>query len=247
MKMIDEKLIRTRIDYFWGYGNFKASVWFVGIEEGCSSSSEELILRMRKTANATEPILLDVQDDMNNIPSHIKHFHAPKSVQKTWDKIIKIILTLQNKPINRESVIDFQKSQLGRKNSDHCLIELLPLPSRSTRKNDWMYGNTNLSELKDRRTYQKRFLLERANKLRELILEYCPKMVIFYSFTHIESWKTVVGQEITKINDNIYYAQKGVTQYFVIKHPVARGLSSANWQDLFNFIDQKIRGASYER
>ena len=39
--MITQKLIKRRIENFWGYGSFEAPVWFVGMEEGRDPKANE--------------------------------------------------------------------------------------------------------------------------------------------------------------------------------------------------------------
>ena len=40
---IREDYIRWRLENFWGYGSFDASVWFVGMEEGLSNGGEDYL------------------------------------------------------------------------------------------------------------------------------------------------------------------------------------------------------------
>ena len=66
-------------------------------------------------------------------------FTDPVKSQPTWNKLIRIVLSAGGVPLDLEIVKAYQQDRFGRWNGDTCLMELLPLPSRST--GDWLYSN----------------------------------------------------------------------------------------------------------
>ena len=55
-------LVEERIKNFWGYGNFKSDIWFVGMEEGHSGDIESLVKRL-EAQNFFH--LEDIEADLN--------------------------------------------------------------------------------------------------------------------------------------------------------------------------------------
>ncbi len=233
--MYIKELIENRIDKFWGYGNLQSDIWFIGMEEGFSGDQNELKIRFEKTYDRS---VIDIKNDMKDIKDHMKWFYGKPNIQRTWSKLILILLsiTTNNTEPTNEEIRKFQKNLFGRLNSNHCLLEFMPLPSKSIKAQDWMYGELNIDYLKTRKTYIDNIMPKRIRLLKEMIQINEPKALIFYSFTYLKEWKSMVNNEFEP-SDGIHINSSGKEKYFIIPHPTAHGMTKAQW----NNIAQKIK------
>ena len=236
--MITTELIENRIENFWGYGNLDSDIWFIGMEEGFNGSQNELKNRFEKTYDRS---VIDIQNDMNDVEDHMKWFYGKPNIQRTWSKLILILLTItrNNNKLENEEIGEFQKKLFGRLNSDHCLLEFMPLPSKSIKVQDWIYDQFNIDYLKTRRSYIKNIMPKRIISLTKLIKKNKPKALIFYSFTYLKKWKSIVSKEF-KFTDGIHISCTEKTKYFIIPHPTAHGMTKSQWNDIAQKIKEKI-------
>ena len=153
-------------------------------------------------------------------------FRKRPRIQRTWGKLIRILLAVKGLPFTTKQVRQYQRDYLGRPTGDTCLLELLPLSSPSTK--DWLYADySQLPYLKDRATYKQTLLDERIAHLRQRIEQYRPAVVLFYGFGYQKHWHAVASVDFSPVDDKDYYSGNNGSQLFlIIKHPVARGLSN---------------------
>jgi hypothetical protein len=169
---------------FYGYGNFEGEYWFVGMEEGGGNSFHEVNQRFEIWDSLGRGELLDVAQ------FHLKlgmpeFFTEPVKLQSTWNKVIRIVLSAEGEKVSLSSVRKYQRDDLGRKSGNSCLIELLPLPSPSTKK--WLYAeHTDLPFLRNREAYRDYAIPWRIVRIREGIEKYCPRAVVFYGMVYQE-------------------------------------------------------------
>lgn len=52
-------------------------------------------------------------------------------------------------------------------------------------------------------------------------------MVVFYGFGYREYWQTVAGTNFSFDQRGFYFANDGGTTFFIVKHPVAKGVTNA--------------------
>ncbi len=236
--MLTKKIIEERINRFWGYGNLKADIWFIGMEEGFHGNLIDLENRFNRTKNKS---VVDLQNDMSDVQDHMKWFLPNSGIQRTWGKIIKILLTLKsNKKITNDEIKEFQRKEFGRLNSDHCRLEFMPLPCRSTKKKDWFYNKFEIDYLETRKKYIDKIMPLRIKLFQDLIKKYSPKIIICYSFSYLKKWQEVVGCELLD-KSNLYYCKNNGSNFFVIPHPTAHGMTNNDW----NQIMQNIKRISF--
>lgn len=70
--VIPEDHIRWRLESFWGYGNFEAPVWFVGMEEGLSNGGENYLPTRFAVTNGR--MLVDARRDMIAVKDYMLWF-----------------------------------------------------------------------------------------------------------------------------------------------------------------------------
>jgi hypothetical protein len=228
---LDQELISSRIKNFWGYGNLSGDIWLVGMEEGHNESNEILLERFKATANGS---IFDIYDDLKVDPGHVRWFEDDAPTQATYRRLIYLLLYLKNgKEPNLEEIRDFQIKQFGRKTSDHAVLELMPLPAKSTKESDWTYGTSDVEGLESRKAYLETYSPERIVKLRHMIREFNPKLVLFYSRTYLPYWEKVAldtFQDVLPGKLSIVPDEK--TTYAVIPHSTSVGLSNADMKTI---------------
>ena len=223
-------LVINQIKNFWGYGNLNSSMWFVGMEEGYSQKKEDLAHRFEMTSKTQ---VLDVYDDLRAIdPGHVFSFEKNAPTQPTYRKLIYIYLYFKNKKEpSLEDIRHFQITELGRKKSDHAILELMPLPSKSIHDKDWLYADVPVKGLSSRKDYLETYKPERVIALSELIKKHKPKIVLFYSFTYFKEWGEVAGMELKQIvPKRLYVAKDNDTLYIAVPHSTSRGVSNKEWK-----------------
>lgn len=224
-----DALIRERIKNFWGYGNLNSPYWFIGMEEGYNEDNE--VLRDRFEATAHKQVC-DIYDDLKVDPGHVYWFEDGAPIQPTYRRLIEIMLYSQNKVhSDKEEIREFQIKKLGRKESDHALLELMPLPSKSIAEKDWLYADSGVEGLSSRKDYLETYKSERIEALRKLIEQYKPKYVICYSLSYQEDWQQLTDKPFIEVNPRrLYLARDTDITFAITPHSVAQGLSNNDWK-----------------
>jgi hypothetical protein len=222
-------LIQERIKNFWGYGNLNSPYWFIGMEEGYSEKNEVLLDRFTATAHQQ---ICDIYDDLKVDPGHVYWFENGAPIQPTYRRLIEIMLYAETKKHpDKEAIREFQIKQLGRQTSNHALLELMPLPSKSIAEKDWLYAESGIDSLESRRDYLETYKGERIEALRALIEQHKPKYVICYSLSYQDDWKQLTDAPFIEVNPRrLYLAKDGDTTIAITPHSVAQGLSNKDWQ-----------------
>jgi hypothetical protein len=231
-------LIQERIKNFFGYGNLESDVWFVGMEEGFDGSMDLLYERFKTTSNK---VVCDIVEDMQTSPDHLRWFEDNAPTQKTYRPLIFIQQYLKTgKEPTLEEIRQFQINSFGRKTADHTVLELMPLPSKSIKASDWLYGDFNIKGLGSRREYLKTYKPERVESLQKLIHTHKPKLVLFYSRTYLPDWQQIASVPFAEvIPKKLHIAKDHGTIYAVVPHATSFGMSNEDWRA----IAEKIRNA----
>jgi hypothetical protein len=224
-------LIQERIKNFWGYGNLDSPYWFIGMEEGYNEDKE--ILHDRFTATAHKQIC-DIYDDLKVDPGHVIWFEKGAEIQPTYKRLIEMLLYAETKKhAEKEEVREFQINRLGRKNGNHALLELMPLPSKSVAEKDWLYAESDVEGLSSRKDYLDTYKSDRIEALRNLIKKHKPKYVICYSLSYQEDWQQLTAFPFIEVNPRRLYLARGTdTTTAITPHSVARGLSNQDWRTI---------------
>lgn len=237
--MIDSEIIYDFISGFFGYGNPKADFWFVGMEEGGGNSKQEFENRIATWNQLEREKLLDLEEYHRYIGID-KFFSDNAPIQSTWNKLIRIFLSANNMPCSTEDVRQFQIYYLGRRNGETALIELLPLASPNS--NEWLFPQwTDFKILSSREKYLSNCLLMRIMKIRNLISEFQPKVMIFYGSIYEKYWQQVIQTSFVEItNPGFKYQIKNNTIFLSIKHPTATGVSNEYFHSVGKWIKEKL-------
>ncbi|MEI2612078.1 MAG: hypothetical protein V9G20_25870 [Candidatus Promineifilaceae bacterium] len=235
----DDTLLETFIHQFYGYGNYQSDFWLIGMEEGGGNSYEAVVRRLTAWDKRGRNELEDAAAYHQAI-GVTKLFHDRPVIQRTWGKLIRVLLNATGHHPTRESIRLFQRDQFGRRNSNHCLLELLPLPSPST--NHWLYVQySQLPYLADRASYQMHCLEQRIYHLQNRLLGHSPKVVVFYSFNYLAHWQKITGLEFESVAAaDFYVAQTAATLFIVMKHPAAKGPGNAYFDAVGQYIARQM-------
>ncbi len=237
---IDPLLLSQYINGFFGYGNYGGRWWFVGMEEGGGKTIDEIQRRLSIWCDRGKHELEDVAAYHLQLGEQ-QLFTDPVKSQPTWNKLIRIVLSAGGVPLDLEIVKAYQQDRFGRWNGDTCLMELLPLPSRST--GDWLYSNLSaVPHLTTREVYREKYAAKRAAHIRQQIAEHRPAGVVFYTVNtwYKQWWEQIAGRSFVayEIDGQPYYTTADAhTRYFIIKHPVSHGVSV----EYFHHIGQRLR------
>jgi hypothetical protein len=173
------------------------------------------------------------------------YFEKRPKLQQTWNKLIRILLSAEGTllsekrdEVRKELVREYQRTLLGRAHGQSCLIELLPLPSRSTKPKDWMFAeHSALDYCANREVYKAHFMPLRANHIKERIAQYTPQVVVFYGVEYLSWWEQIADTPF--FCDKTYgirIAPRESTLFVIANHPVTPGITNAYFHDIGQMI-----------
>ncbi len=215
-----------KIDNFiraaYGFGNLKAPYWFIGLEPGLSRTKpkKRKPLIEKRIAAWKGKEIEDIFDYHKRIDV-VQWFGSEAKLQGTWAKLIRVLMVLNAKPANTESLRRFQSDVWGRANSETCLLELFPFPCPSTKKKDW----EDCYKI-ERADYEERCRRRRIPHFKALIRKYRPRAVIFYGVTRMKEWRLIAGVNFDGPSRDLLVQVKSRILFSVIKHPSARGITN---------------------
>src|SRR4051794_23061661 len=123
--MLDEQLLSNFIATFYGYGDYRAQYWFVGMEEGGGDTLEANAARLAAWDSRGRRELEDLVEYHSPLGVSRYTGERPK-IQATWGKLIRILLSAEGATqVNPEQVRAYQREHLGREGGENCLLELL--------------------------------------------------------------------------------------------------------------------------
>lgn len=222
---LSSALLKAYIDTFNGYGDYRAKYWFVGMEEGGGGSFDEVSRRLTRWDASGQPELLDLAEHHRegDLTSFVSDSDEA-GLQPTWKQLIRIVLGGEGQPTDNKAVRTYQQNRLGRYGGETCLLELMPLPSPDAKV--WHYRDWSLlPDLRSRSGYVKKYAPIRALRLRELIDEQKPPVVVFYSFTYMVWWKQVANVELTPTEIRgvkSFLGENEHTRFIVVSQPAHR-------------------------
>lgn len=218
--MLDDALLSKYMDSFFGYGNIKARLWFVGMEEGGGKSIEEVRSRLEAWARRGSPLVDDVAEFHRAIGQH-RWFEPGAPTQSTWRQLIRATLLSKGLTASLEAIRTYQVHDFARLNGEVASLELLPLPSTSTRDEEWQYAAWSaLPMLASRDRYSQHFIPRRIDSLRKLIAQGRPRAVVFYGATYLRHWEAIVGTNFGPGDFPRDVSVRG-TDFFLVPHPAA--------------------------
>lgn len=244
-EQFDDQLLDEFTHKFYGYGNYNSPYWFIGMEEGGGNSFAEIAKRLDVWAHRGKLELEDLAEYHNEIGlSH--YFREKPTLQLTWSKLIRILLSVDGKMPITEHVREYQRTLLGRTNGQTCLAELLPLPSPSTSR--WLYAqHSQLPYLADRERYKSACLTPRIEHLNRQIKKHNPQAVVFYGFSYYEYWQKIAEVDFLPESNGMHIGRGALSLFIITKHPAAKGITNEYFHKVGQVVNDYWSSESLRR
>ncbi|MDQ3930703.1 MAG: hypothetical protein M3328_16350 [Chloroflexota bacterium] len=241
---LDPSVVESYIERFYGHGSYEARYWFIGMEFGGGGTLDEVVNRLQGWYRRGGKELEDLGPE--GVGAGSRWFRPPYALQPTWAKLIRIALTADGQPSDRESVRRYQRDQLGRQGGLDCILELLPLPSPGL--GHWKFypelanKYPQLAYLRNRETYTNHVAPMRIAHLKARIEEHRPWAVVFYGSGYRHWWQQIARVEFNLAPfERALLAHSDGTLFIVMQHPTARGISTDYFDAIGRFIAETPR------
>lgn len=223
---------------FLGYGNLSAPIWFVGLEEGGGQDLAEIEQRVLAWERRGAQLVEDLAGYHREI-GVTWFFDGPRPVlQRTWCALMKTLQAYRTAPADADTLRQLQGGVFGASNGSVALLELLPLPSKD--KSSWIYSSLayGMPMLESRASYEAAMRPQRIERLRSLIAQHAPQVVICYGMSELPAWKAIVGGELTeqRLGKHRCLLHAGATTISaIVPHP-GNARSSVFWESLGSML-----------
>lgn len=249
-------------EQFYGYGNWQAPIWFIGIEEAGPENTQQGEGRLRAWDSTGRGQLKD-------LPSHCRvlanghepeaaaswpeHGGSPK-ILPTWGKLIRLTLAAggnlsEERAKQTEQIRKFQSENWGRAGGGICDLSLFPLPFGQGKWNEVWANWQGIGCLGDDACYRAFFRQQRACFLRSQIAVWRPRAVVIY-FSRAADRRSlmpcvIAPMQVGPANQwNIDHGLSEGTHFYGILHPqapIGGGEGAAN--GYFSAVGQQIYSA----
>ena len=232
---LNDTLLQDFMTTFYGSGNYSGDYWFVGMEEGGGNDLLQVTNRLNAWIELGKTELVDINQFHVKI-NHPQYFRDPVKLQRTWMQQTRIVLASKGLASPTPDVRTYQRDIIGRKTKETCLLELLPLPSPSTKV--WNYALwSGLPFLKDRSAYRDYCLPWRTEHIRSRINEFKPKVVVFMGQGYSQYWQAIAGQNLSFADKGGFWAASSErTTYVITKLPAAQGVTNAYFATIGKYL-----------
>lgn len=221
--LIQAEPLQHWIQHFYGYGSWKAKIWFVAHEDGGGDLPEEVAEKLgyfsRVHPAAAEATLCDLREmyfhstlwregpkgtPFGNF--HDYRFGPTAVLSGVWKNLITFAHTCQGADPPSD-ILDYQRNKFAR--TDEALIKLYPLPSPNNHA--WYYSWLELPQfpfLKSRDRYQEHLLPDRLRTILQNIHTYKPKLVLMYGMENIQALKKLIRDAVPGAAFKAFKAEK---------------------------------------
>lgn len=203
--LIAEDKLKHWIDHFFGYGSWRAPLWFVGFEETGGDQPEEVAEKINyfydKHGDALDATLCDVRELYRQVAFRIPgprmeryanfydhRFGSNAVLHGLWKNLIAFAHGYRNKEL--PDLLTFQKNSFLTPSDDSAaLLQLYPLPAHN---HAWYYAWLDLPHLpflKTRGSYEGHVYEPRIRKILASMSEQKPEVVLMYGMNNINTLK----------------------------------------------------------
>ena len=210
---------------FFGYGNIKSDIWFIGHEEGSKQNSiKELKQRVQVWKKLGKKTLCDCRDFHIELKMGNEEPFTKGKIQATWGKYIDILIQIKNLNINDlASKKIYLQHKFAKSNSDHALIELFPIPCSNLPSWNYSELSNQIDYFETKEKYRNYVVDLRIKKIINLINEHKPKVIIFNGigngkYKTFDFWERIIGDKFEEVTfgRNRYFLKKKQTNFFII-------------------------------
>ena len=167
---------------FIGYGSLDAPVWFLGMEE---AGGGEANLRARLKFHEVEDCA-----EAHRLLGITKHHEGKRVIQRTWRGMCYLMLKMDGKATDAESIRAYQAESLGRFGGQTLLVELMPIPKAGI--GAWGYEEL-IPQYASREDYYRKVKPRRLVYLRGLLRDHPPRMVVGYGKGYWPEYRALFG------------------------------------------------------
>jgi hypothetical protein len=231
--MIDQQTLSAFMSGFYGYGRWDAPLWFIGMEEGGGNSWEEIARRVSVWEEFNRPELADLHE-FHALLGVTRHSGPMAKLQRTWTSLTRIALAAEGRPFQLDDVRNYQGSELGSRAGQTALIELLPLPSPSTK--DWFYAESGLPELATRERYRDAVAPHRVEHIRESLSRHRPRLVVFYGIQYRSFWESIAQTDILEGSRPLSGTPTAHPLFVLAPHPASRGVTGDDYERIGRLV-----------
>ncbi len=192
---------------FIGYGNLRAPVWFLGMEERGLTTER---LRQRLNFAPVEDL-----DRAQRILGIRQHHMPPVRLEAHWSTMAKIMLMLTHLAPTPANLRVYQAAQLGRTGGDTLLVQFWPLPTPNMI--EWPYVGM-FEQFQTREEYRYHVKPLRIQLLRKLIAVEKPPVVICYGKDDWLYYKQIFEWSEWQAMENFEYTLCDETRVFLTPH-----------------------------
>lgn len=220
---------------FFGYGKWSSDIYLIGIEEagGYSESLIQQKINRYFQLNCGDDGLFDnrtFQYDLTDIddpslPNYQDFFDGNLQQGGYVPKIAALLKILENSDLDK---YEYVCQKLGARNSNHSLIEILPLPCPKVsdwKYPEWIYLN-ELPFMNTKAKYINRIIEARANFIKNNINENDDKKLIVFLANGIDKinyWNMIspipINNYERKIHNNIPFHIENNKMYVIVPFP----------------------------
>jgi hypothetical protein len=226
LSRLNPELLRSFAQRFYGYGNPNARLWIVSMEEGGGATKGEIAARLIAWRDLGCPETCDVAEFHKRAHIAPELFRERPRLQRTWYRMIRIILSAAGTDPNPELARGYQRDRLGRRSGETRLLPLLPLPSPSLKV--WRYPKwCKIPELRDRSTYRDSTLERRIEYISSQIRSGRPQSMIFLGSTYREYAERIICRRLEQHRDGFWWTLKGSMRVVACHHPNTRGMRNS--------------------
>jgi hypothetical protein len=206
---------------FLGFGNPRAPIVFIGMEEGLTETPHYPLLAQLKD-RARLSAVADLRDSSVHPDKYLVGPRPP--IQRTWGILIRVLLALNGKPDpNTDDVRFYQRDELGSLIGQSLLLELLPLPARSVEF--WAPYDRYFPEFPTRDEYRRTMMQRRVDYIAKH-LSYGPTLVLAYGVGYWNEYKSLFPLVESWTREGVFaYGRYGATAVVLTPHPVARQMN----------------------
>jgi hypothetical protein len=228
-----ERWMETRL----GYGSEAGRAWFLGMEESCHCADE---LDARLEGGPVE----DLAENLARLGCYPELLDDEPNLQPTWRPLILawLVATTGRLPTTGE-VRGYQRHRWGRRDADHLLVELMPLPSPDTQSWAWTeaLGLDRPAYIEAWRSRRITYLADRWQRASAR-----PRVAVAYGKTYWPFYKQVfglTGDGEAVVADDAGWARGYLTQeggIVLAQHPVGYGGSNRQWETVGRWLGRAL-------
>jgi hypothetical protein len=209
--LIERKPLQHWINNFYGYGSWRARLWFIAHEEGGGDLPEEVAEKINyfhdAYASDRQPTLCDIRELYRRVAIrwdgpkagafdnfYEYRFGSNAILHGVWKNLTKFSTVYRREEI--PDPLEYQKKSFASSSAtNEALIRLYPLPA--PHNHGWYYSWLDMPELpflKSRQLYQEHVYPDRIRSILNNIREYKPELVLMYGMENVNILKRSVAE-----------------------------------------------------